>query len=270
MSVYEAGEVGSSLPLPLAPSAEGTPGVFTADRPKVLFLVRTLRDVAENLRAGQGASGGAARAIVTESQTIYSEFGGSATYTLSVDDQTGDFTGSFTFNDFHGDSGTAISGSMIASGSFDMNAATFNHLRFSIPSLSITDGISSETASGSIDLWFGTPSTATVNLFLADSLTGKTIWIDNFTVNITEGADYTDATESGKIYLHDYGFVVVSTATPFHYANGSATPSSGVLVITGSSNCRVRLTAIDETTCSVDVDANGDGSYESSFSYPWI
>ncbi|HZW37400.1 MAG TPA: hypothetical protein VFF01_10690, partial [Candidatus Deferrimicrobiaceae bacterium] len=159
---------------------------------------------------------------------------------------------------------------MIASGNFNMAAGTFNHLQFSFPSLAISDGVSTQTAAGSVDLWSGNPSTATLNLFLSDSLTGKTIWIDHFTIHVTEGIDSSEVTESGTIYLHDYGFVVVSTATPFHYAAGSATPSSGVLVISGSSKGKVVLTAIDATTCSVDVDADGDGSYEATFTHPWI
>lgn len=271
MSVYEAGDVTASLSIPLGPATEGTPAGSAAASPKILSLVRTLKGVAEDLQARQGATGGVVpRAIVTESGTIDDGFGGTFTYSISADDQTGNFTASFLFNDFHGDSSASISGSMIASGSFDLQAGIITHLQFSMSSLVITDGASSVTASGSIDLWAGNPSTATVNLFLADDFTGKTVWIDHFTINVTEGIDYSDVTESGTIYLQDHGFVVVSTAMPFHYAVGSATPSSGVLVITGRSNGRVRLTAIDATTCSVDVDADGDGTYESTFTHPWI
>ncbi|NJD61397.1 MAG: hypothetical protein FIA93_01580 [Deltaproteobacteria bacterium] len=270
MDVYEAGDVSASLSLPLGPSTEGAPGGSTASSPRILSLVRTLQGVADDLQARQGASGGAAlRTVVTESGTFDDGFGGSFSYTLSVDDQTGDFTGTFTFADFHGDAGMSMSGSMVASGNFDIAAGTFIRLRFSFPSLTITDGASSATASGSIDLWAGNPSTAIVNLYLADDFTGKTVWIDHFTFNVTEGAGFSDVTESGTIYLHDYGFVVVSTATPFTFATGSATPSSGVLVITGRSNGKVRLTAIDTTTCSIDVDADGDGVYESTYLYPW-
>jgi hypothetical protein len=277
MSVYEAGDVSSSLSLPLGPSTEGAAGSAAASGPRILFLVRTLQGVAEDFESRQGASGGGAlRTVVTESGTFDDGFGGSFSYMLSADDQTGDFTGTFTFTNFHGDAGTWMSGSMTASGNFDMTAGTFNSLQFSFPSLTISDGVSTQTAMGSVDLLSVYPSsTATVNLFLSDSLTGKTVWIDHFTLDVTEGAGYTEVTESGTIYLPDYGFVVVSTAVPFNYAAGSATPSSGVLVITGgvipgSWNCRVMLTAIDETTCAVDVDANGDGTYETTFTHPWI
>jgi hypothetical protein len=209
-------------------------------------------------------------AIVTESGTVDDGLVGSFSYTLSVNDQSGDFTGSFTFSNYHGSGSTTVSGPVNVSGTYNIGAGVIDHIYFSMPSLLITDGVSSVTASGSVDLLNGNPSTATVNLYLANNLTGKTAWIDHYTQNVTEGAGYVDVTESGKIYLHDYGYVVVSTATPFRYMVGSATPSSGVLVITGSSNGRVRLTALDAASYSVDVDANGDGAYEVSIPHTWI
>jgi hypothetical protein len=75
---------------------------------------------------------------------------------------------------------------------------------------------------------------------------------------------------SGKIYLHDYGYVVISTSTPFRYLAGSTYPSIGTMIVTGSSNGRARLTVIDSASYNVDVDADGDGTYEISTSHTWI
>jgi hypothetical protein len=41
------------------------------------------------------------------------------------------------------------------------------------------------------------------------------------------------------------------------------------LIVTGSSNGRARLTVIDSTSCTIDVDADGDGIYEISTSHTW-
>src|SRR5512146_150015 len=85
MSVYEAGDVTTSLSIPLGPATEGTPAGSAAARPKILSLVRTLQGVAADLESRQGASGGAApRAVVTESGTFDDGFGGSFTYSMSV------------------------------------------------------------------------------------------------------------------------------------------------------------------------------------------
>ncbi len=37
---------------------------------------------------------------------------------------------------------------------------------------------------------------------------------ENFTINVTEGLGYADATLSGKFYSHDYGFVVIWMFNP--------------------------------------------------------
>jgi len=86
---------------------------------------------------------------------------------------------------------------------------------------------------------------------------------------VTEGPGYTDATLSGKIYLHDYGCVVISTSTPFQFLAGSTYPASGTMIVTGASNGRAKLTIFDSTGYTVDVDANGDGIYETSNPHTW-
>jgi hypothetical protein len=208
-------------------------------------------------------------ATVTESGTVDDGYGGSFTYTLSVDDQTGDFTGTFTFQNFHGDGGGLITGSVGVSGTFNLNTSTIDSLHFSFTSLVMTDGVSSVTVSGSIDLFNGNPATATETLFLTDNATGKTVRIDNLTVNVTEGAGYVDVTMSGTIYLHDYGCVVISTPTPFRYLSGSTYPSGGTMIVTGSGNGRGKLTVIDSTSYTIEIDADGDGTYEYFVLHTW-
>ncbi len=39
-------------------------------------------------------------------------------------------------------------------------------------------------------------------------------------------------------------------------------PSSGTLIVTGSNNCKAKITAIDELTCTVEADVDGDDVYE--------
>jgi hypothetical protein len=271
LGAFQGGDAGASLAGPLGSSAGGTQGAPAAGRPAALSLAQALKEAAGKAWSRNSASGTAApMAVVTESGTIDDGFGGSFTYTLSVDDQTGAFNGSFVFDDYHGDSGGAISGSVTVTGSFNFGTSSIDSLHFSFASLAMTDGFSSVTVSGSIDLLNGNPATATETLYLTDASTGKTVWIDNFTVNVTEGSGYTDVALSGKIYLHDYGYVVISTSTPFRYLAGSTYPSIGTMIVTGSSNGRARLTVIDSASFNVDVDADGDGTYEISTSHTWI
>jgi hypothetical protein len=46
-------------------------------------------------------------------------------------------------------------------------------------------------------------------------------------------------------------------------------PSSGVMVITGAANSQLKLTALSNTQVRQELDANGDGTYESSTTVNW-
>jgi hypothetical protein len=63
--------------------------------------------------------------------------------------------------------------------------------------------------------------------------------------------------------------VTVATPTPLFAYDVDAYPRSGQMIATGASNSRVRLTALSATTVRIELDANGDGSYESSVDQPW-
>jgi hypothetical protein len=232
--------------------------------------MQVLKEISGKACSQQFTSGRVApRAVVSESGTLNDGYGGSVSYSLSVDDQTGAFTGSFTANNYHGGGGGTISGAMTVSGTYNIAADVFNSINFTLSAVTVTDASSSVTVSGSVVLLNGNPATGTVTLYLTDNVTGKTDWIDNFTINVTEGVGYANATISGKIYLHDYGFVVISTSTPFHFLAGNTYPSSGTMIVTGASNGRVKLTVVNSTSYTVDVDANGDGIYETTSSHTW-
>ena len=84
---------------------------------------------------------------------------------------------------------------------------------------------------------------------------------------ITEGVDgigsYLDVEiTSGKYYEPDYGYVTISTPTPFRVYDSDLWPRNGVMVVTGTGNTKVRLTAISNTQCQIDADLDGDDTYE--------
>lgn len=63
--------------------------------------------------------------------------------------------------------------------------------------------------------------------------------------------------------------IAFSTPTPIVTRYTDHYPSSGVLLITGASNSKVRLTALSNTQVSEELDANGDGTYESNTTVNW-
>ena len=270
-SSYQGGDTSTTFVGKLSASTSETQNISAANRPIVLSIVQVLKEVSGKVWSQQSTSGGVSpRAIVSVSGTIHDGSGGSLSFTLSVTDLTGAFTGLFTFNNYHGDSGGTFSGTVNVSGTYNIGTSSFEHIHFTLVAVTVTDASSSVTVSGSVDLLNGNPATGTVTLYLTDNGTGKTDWIDNFTITVTEGVGYADATFSGKIYLHDYGFVMISTSDPFHFPAGSTHPSSGTMIVTGASNGSAKLTISNTTSYTVDVDANGDGTYEASVSHTWI
>ncbi len=65
------------------------------------------------------------------------------------------------------------------------------------------------------------------------------------------------------------GRVTLATPVPFTKLSTERYPRIGQLQITGANNARLRITVIDATQVRIELDANGDGTYESMKVVPW-
>jgi hypothetical protein len=63
--------------------------------------------------------------------------------------------------------------------------------------------------------------------------------------------------------------IAFATPTPFVTRSTDSYPSTGVLVISGASNTKLKLTALSNTQVLQELDANGDGTYESNTTVNW-
>ncbi|MGB6410868.1 MAG: hypothetical protein WBF16_06680 [Candidatus Deferrimicrobiaceae bacterium] len=283
---YQAGDLASSAVIPLDQSE---PASYEAGSPRAITLVRLLRGVAERVRVpvsspsySLSANAASPMEVVTESDTMFDGFGGTASYTITVDTDTGDFSGTFTFTAWHGEGGGEISGTTSVTGNIDLGMGEFTRMRFTFHAVTMVDGPASVTLTGTVDLSIS--GSSTVEMYFEDNGTGKTVWIHGYTVTMTEGPDanpvdgfpdYTEVVVSGRIYLHDYGYVDVSTPTPFIFNSGSTNPDVGVLQVDGSLGRSAQLVVIDGIPESsgyfVEADLDADGTYEwTSITYPWI
>jgi hypothetical protein len=66
------------------------------------------------------------------------------------------------------------------------------------------------------------------------------------------------------------GRVMVTTLQPVTQYSGDDHPSSGQLLVTGASGTHLRITALSNTQAQLDLDANGDGTYEQSAVVTWL
>jgi hypothetical protein len=65
------------------------------------------------------------------------------------------------------------------------------------------------------------------------------------------------------------GSITISTPQPMVEASGDTHPSSGQVIVTGASGSTVRATVLDNTQVRLELDANGDGTYESTSIVAW-
>jgi hypothetical protein len=65
------------------------------------------------------------------------------------------------------------------------------------------------------------------------------------------------------------GSITISTPQPVVEGSGDSYPSSGQVIITGASGSAVRATVLDNTQVRLELDANGDGTYESTSTVAW-
>lgn len=75
----------------------------------------------------------------------------------------------------------------------------------------------------------------------------------------------------GRIEASELGgaYIDIETQTPFFEPWNRAYPTAGVLVFRGANASRARVTAQSDGRALIELDANGDGTYESSTTRSW-
>lgn len=129
------------------------------------------------------------------------------------------------------------------------NGLNSNSQTLSSPSLSLSTTFAGVTRSISVTTYSATATT------LPNTTYG---YLDTFTAS---GALTSTAQSSMTITFN--------TTTPFVARPSDNYPSSGVMVITGGANSQLKLTALSDTQVRQELDANGDGIYESSKTVNW-
>ncbi len=232
-------------------------GESLANGPLYATLAKMARDAAQVNYATE-----------TFSDTISGDCGGSASFTMTIDDVTYDFSGSMTFNNYCL-AGTIMSGSVSFTGSVNQNTNELT-MTMTLKNISGQSMGESYTLSGTIKTVIGsTSATMTMDLVVKDNVTSKVYKMENYTLSVS--GSYVDI--SGRFYYPDYGYVTISTPTAFYYPYGASYPSQGVMVMTGANNVTAKMTISNSTQYTLEVDLNGDGDYtdtdESVGTFTW-
>lgn len=265
-SALDAGSSNSTFSLNGFAALDGAePGADAAGRPLLLGIARTLEDAVEFVDFSAASEPDVSAAAQTRNGTLSGECGGSASYSISVDSGTGAFSGSFSFSGYCVDDLT-VNGGASFSGAVNTSTEQLESFTFSFSAITATSGSESVSMNGSITISAST-STMTMNMTIRDNTTGWTCKVVNYRMIVNDYGTYSEYSVSGRFFDQDYGYVDLETNQSFRVYAGDDYPSSGVLTLygeNGSAGGRTKavLTAVDATQCRVEVDGDGDGTYE--------
>ena len=252
-------------------------GVETTAAPQPRAVTRALLAVSRDSKTQLSAS---QSVVAAAANTTPCHIDGTKTVDISADGTSG----TITFNACSEVAGETISGSASAtgvsvapdrsrfSGNFRVDltftANGFAPLRV-VGSFSIDETCTNFSTGDCTDNFSGTS--------LGAQQGNQTWFITNFTITETFVSSTQITTTTAHYTVSSTalnGSVAVSTSTPLQMLAGDRHPRAGVVVATGSNNSKAKVTVIgsDPTApaqVQIEVDANGDGTYESSTLYPW-
>jgi hypothetical protein len=195
-------------------------------------------------------------AIVTESGSDPCLDGGSISFSLSVDDVTLDFSGTFNFINC-AEGGTTINGNATVSGSISASVVVFN---FAFNPITVVSGAESYTMSGTIGTSATVSSvTITMEAQLRNNNTQMVEWVNNLTISAVDNISFLEMTITGRYYHPEHGYIDIETIVPLRINDLDQFPSSGQIIITGASGSKARLTADSNTQYMLEVDPDGGG-----------
>jgi len=232
----------------------------------------------------------ATRPAATSSSTDPCSVSGSITTTVSDTDNSqslsrGDAL-TLTFNQCQDASDDVVSGVMI----FTIGSVTSgqSNVQFSgslaFEQLSASSGTRLANIQGSVGVAATITSTSfqialTVGANALTVTSSATGYLDTIvyepgmqvTVTATDGAvTQSDVTLNGSFTASSIGGrVVVATVVPLRQVGTDAYPSSGQVLVTGASGTQLRVTALGAASVHLELDANGDGTYERSDVFAW-
>jgi len=234
--------------------------------PVILDVARILSGIVTQLDINPSSST-LPGAIVSESSSEPCQDGGSLELDLRIDDVTFDFNGEFEFINCAED-GTTINGPGTVVGGIGATSFVMN---FSFDPVTVVSGAENSTISGTIgtSLVFPDSVTITMEILAHDNNTGIVEWFNNLVISGIDNFSFLEMTIEGRYYHPQYGYVDIFTNLAFQINVADQWPYFGQMTIIGDRGSRARLTALSNTQYTLDVDADGDGTYESSTIEDW-
>ncbi len=225
----------------------------------------------EALGTSRSASSPMRGPMASSTQTMNDGQGGSATFTMNYNENTGAFSGTCSYNGYT-QGGVTLSGTAGFAGRIDPETSAFDYFDFTFTNFTTTVEGRSMSISGTIDCDLqGDTLLITTDMVVTDSEMGLVGWINDYTIQVTG----TQMWISGRYYDQVHGYVDFDTVEALTVYPGSDYPSAGLVVFTGAPGVggqptTARLQAISASMCQVTADFDGDGTLEyDSGEIPW-
>lgn len=266
-----------------AMSSEVLVGAQTLDERVLFTYARVQMDKLPSYMANVGASNALVGAV--SNHTELCTVSGSLTVSVNDADNSGSLSSgdsmSVTFNSCVETNG-ALSGALM----FTFDTLTGNFLAdaykasmtMSFDAFAVTASQFSASANGSLTLVVDktalnefTSSVSTPSLAVSGTYAGviRTRMLSNYTATRNRAPDVTHGyltthTFTGSLTSTALGSQTISFATPaaFVIRGTDYYPSTGVLLVTGANNAKLRITAVSNANVTLELDADGNGSYE--------
>jgi hypothetical protein len=257
---------------------QGAGGIFGAvsdngngqiTNPYSVTLANFITNFLEQADLSEG-TGNPSMAVVSYSESMPGECGGSAAISGTVDDTTGSFNISATFSSFCSYE-DGLTGSVTANGTIRMVGSvqeepfslqadvTLSQFEFTQSGTGVSASAGG-TMSMSID---STGAIITMSVVMKDETLDKTYKVENLVISMSNMTSSSATfSMSGRFYDPDYGYVDIATTAEFQVDVSGNVPTEGIMVITGASNTKARLVAVDSTTYRVEADTTGDNEYD--------
>lgn len=240
--------------------------------------------------AAQALPGAALPVGVAVNQSFACPLGGSFTLSGNAASATSISVGdTFTFS-ANACASSAGGSTVVLNGSMTMNFATATSsltppfhivVNNTVSNLSVTSGGTSVVANGDVRLDWNAPSSTSQTLTASgtsmssrETINGAThtTTLRNYSQTLTtSGSTYTGTvagtveTDSSKLGSSPVSYTI-STPTPVVWSATTHTASAGVIKVVGANNSAMLLTIHADGTVSIQLDANGDGTYEKTIS----
>jgi len=198
---------------------------------------------------------------------------GQVTATSKIDDVTGLGSLTMTFASYY-DGVTTLNGTLAVNVTAADATLAPTAMSITMTDVSIVNASGISHMGGTIGM-STTSNTDALTMDIVLSADSQSAKLENFVYTSTHDGSISklllSESISGRFYDSTEGYFDIVTSNPFLYSPaGSMNPSTGgPMIYTGGGSSKLRITPVDSINATIDVDADGDGIYESTQTVAW-